>query len=234
MSAVMNSSGMWIACSFMVIVVLLQSFLFLKKSLKRAPEVGLTSQQVKSGIRGSVLASIGPSLAPILALMSLVIVIGAPLSWMRMNDVGASRTELGMASAAAEVVGGDLMAEVVSNETVAAVVWGMSLNNVGWMLVALFLTKHISKLVVKMNTRFNPKWVSLILAGSSMGLFGYLTANQVVGKTPPALVAVAASAVTMLIIDKTLSKYRWIREPSMGICMIVGMAAAQIYASMIG
>jgi len=231
---IINSPGMWAACGIMVIVVVGQSILFLRKALKHAPSVGLTKDQTKSGIRASIITAIGPSFAPVLVLLSLVSVLGAPTTWMRMNDIGAPRTELAMAEVAVGVVDGELTPGAMTAEAFSAATWGMALNNVGWMLLTLFLTHRMSKALGWMNAKYNPKWIKLLMLGAAFGLFGYMTSNQIVGKAPPALVAVLAAGAGMVLINKFLGKYRFIREPALGICMIIGMAAASIYKTMIG
>lgn len=229
-----NSPGMWTACSFMVIVVVGQSVLFLRQALKRAPEVGLSKEQVRSGVRSSLITAIGPSFAQVLILLSLVAVVGAPTTWMRLNDIGAGRTELAMASVAVGAVGGQLTPEAMTEKAFAAATWGMAFNNLGWMLVTVLLTHRMSQAIDRMNTKFNPKWIKLLMTGASLGLFGYMTSNTIVGKASPALVAVIASGATMVLINKTLQEHRAIQELGLGICMVIGMTAASIYASMIG
>lgn len=179
-------------------------------------------------MRSAMFTAIGPSFAPVIVLLSLVAVLGTPTTWMRMNDIGAARTELAMSNLAAGVLGGELQVGVFTPEMFGAATWGMALNNVGWMLVVLLLTHRMSKAISWMNTKYNPKWIKLMMGGAMIGLFAYLTANSVVGKTSPYVIAAVAAATCMVIISKTLKKYPRLQEVALGISMIVGMASATI------
>ena len=55
---------------------------------------------------------------------------------MRMNDIGAARTELAMSALATKVVGVDMRSAAFDLKAFSYALWGMALNNAGWMLVA--------------------------------------------------------------------------------------------------
>lgn len=231
-ATLMNSPGLWIACGIMVAVVVGQSIVFFRAALKQAPNVGLTKDQTRRGIRAAIITAIGPSMSPVIIMMSLIAVLGAPTAWMRMNDIGASRTELAMSTLAVEATGGVLSAGTLTMEQFTAAVWGMGLNNLGWMLIALLLTHRMSKAIHKLNTNFSPIWIKMMMAGATFGLFSYLTGNAVVGKAFPFLVSALAAGASMFIISTVFKKFPLLQEPALGISMIVGMASASIVASM--
>lgn len=56
-----NSPLMWAAAALAVAVVVFQSILFMKRSMKAASESALTTDQVHKAIKSSVISSIGPS-----------------------------------------------------------------------------------------------------------------------------------------------------------------------------
>ena len=99
--AMINSPGLWIASSVMVIATMVQALVFFRTSLKEAHEIGIERQRYRAGIRSAIITSIGPSFSPVIVLLSMVAVIGAPTTWMRLCDVGAARTELAVISLAA-------------------------------------------------------------------------------------------------------------------------------------
>ena len=104
---IMNSPGLWIASSIMVIAVVGQAIFFLRASLKEAKLIGLQREQYVAGMRSSLITAIGPSFSPVIVLLSMIAVIGGPTTWMRLCDVGAGRTELAVVSLAAQAVGAE-------------------------------------------------------------------------------------------------------------------------------
>lgn len=175
-----------------------------------------------------MLTAIGPSLSLVIILVSLIAVLGTPTAWMRMNDIGAGRTELAMGAAAAGAVGSELEVGKITVEGFNAAIWGMALNNAVWMAVALLLTHRMQGAVDLLNKKYDQAWISVMMTSATIGLFGYLLANQLVGKANPFIAAAFASAATMIGIQKGLKKYPRIQEPALGISMLVGLMAATL------
>ena len=74
-----NSLVMWLACAPGVLIVLYQSWLFFRRSIKDAPRVGLTDKQVKAAIRSATVTSVGPCFVMLTAMLSLMLYV-VPLS----------------------------------------------------------------------------------------------------------------------------------------------------------
>ena len=172
--AMINSPGLWIASSVMVIATMVQALVFFRTSLKEAHEIGIERQRYRAGIRSAIITSIGPSFSPVIVLLSMVAVIGAPTTWMRLCDVGAARTELAVISLAAGMAGAEVGTESFGTTAFSYSLWAMALNNLGWLVIVLLLNHRMSGIVVKMNEKLNPKWVKLLMGGATLGLFAYL------------------------------------------------------------
>lgn len=84
-----NSLVMWLACAPGVLIVLYQSWLFFRRSIKDAPRVGLTDKQVKAAIRSATVTSVGPCFVMLTAMLSLMLYVGAPLAWLRVDFIGS-------------------------------------------------------------------------------------------------------------------------------------------------
>ena len=165
-----------------------------------------------------------------IVILSLVVVVGGPMAWMRLNDIGAARTELSVIS----MVEGLLPEGYTENDYFTFASWGMALNNVGWMVISLLLTPNMGKAVNAMNRRFNPKAVKLVMSAAALALFAYLWGNSVIGKNVTYYVAAAAAAVSILLIKRLFGKRKRIQELSYGIAMIIGMIAGSISQAVIG
>lgn len=72
------------------------------------------------------------------------------------------------------VVGVDMRSAAFDLKAFSYALWGMALNNAGWMLVALLFVKRMNSAISKMNQKYDPAWVKLIMTGAAIGLFASL------------------------------------------------------------
>lgn len=228
LKSVMNSPGMWVASSIMVIVVLVQSALFLREGFKAADKLGMPRSTAVKGMRAAMITAIGPSLGPVVILLALLAVLGGPTTWMRMNDIGAARTELAMSALATKVVGVDMRSAAFDLKAFSYALWGMALNNAGWMLVALLFVKRMNSAISKMNQKYDPAWVKLIMTGAAIGLFASLWSPALI-KGGGQFFAGIVAFVSMFLISKYAGNYPRLQEPALGISMLIGMFAAAYF-----
>ena len=153
---------------------------------------------------------------------------------MRLNDVGAARSELGVSAIAAGLVGQTPGAAGFDAQGFTYSLWGMALNNFGWLFVTLILTSRMGKIVDGLNAKFDPKLINMAMQGAVFGLFGYLLVNAAYGKGSAYYTAAAASAIAMFLLSKFVKNQR-LQELSLGIAMVVGMvvATALYYAGVV-
>ena len=152
MNAIINSPMLWILSSLIVIASVAQALIFLKNSLKEAERLGIDRSRRRAGMRSAVLTSLGPSLAPVVSVLALIAVIGSPTTWMRLCDVGAARTELGVVSLMADITGAEVGGASFDLQAFVHSLWGMALNNLGWLLVVFLLIHRMDKVVTWMDT----------------------------------------------------------------------------------
>lgn len=223
-STLMNSPGMWIVCSFMVIVIVLQSILYFRHGKKTAEALGIPKDTVNRSVRAASITAMGPTLSAVIVLLSLVVTLGTPMAWMRLNDIGAARTELSVVALSESI----LPAGATADEAFTFASWGMAFNNAGWMLVTLLITKRMGWAVGKMNEKFNPLMVKAVMAGASVALFAYLLSNNIVGKASPQYIAAITSGTSIILINKFFGKNQRLQELSLGIAMVIGMIFGSI------
>ncbi|KAK2243566.1 hypothetical protein XC31_19160, partial [Clostridioides difficile] len=202
-----------------------------KSALKEASNLGIERKGIKAAIRSASVTAIGPSLSPVITLLSLVAVIGAPTTWMRLCDVGAARTELGVISLTSNLSGVEVGSAAFGAEAFSYALWGMALNNLGWLLVVFILGHRMRGIVEKMNVKYNPTWVKKLLAGATVGLFAYLLSNQIKTFEIPKLTPAVISAIVMLVLTTLFKKNQRLQELSLGIAMLIGMFGTQIVLS---
>ena len=169
-------------------------------------------------------------------MVGLMSAIGGPMSWLRLSIIGAAATELAAATNGATAAGVTLGGDGYTLEVLAVSWFAMALNGAGWLIFTGVATPGLEKLRDKLSGG-DTKWLGAMSAACSIGIFGYLNANSIVTKGLNAeggaaistgnLTAVLAGALSMVLIDKLIvPKVPKIAEYSLGIAMIIGIAAA--------
>ncbi len=231
LTQIINSPGLWIASSITVITVVAQAIIFLRASLKEAKTIGLERERYIAGMRSAIITAIGPSFSPVIVLLSLIAVIGGPTTWMRLCDVGAARTELSIVALSSGLLGIEPGTAAFNLEAFSYSIWGMALNDLGWLVVVLVTIHKMTGIVDKLYTKYNPKWIKLFMGGTIIGLFAYLVSNTFVGKAITGdyapIVACLVAAATMIIINKLLARYQRLQELALGLSMLAGMFITQ-------
>lgn len=232
LNQLMNSTTLWLVSGIMVSVVVIQALLFLRQAFISADKMGIPRSECTKGMRSAMITAIGPSLSPVIVLLALIAILGGPTAWMRMNDIGAARTEIAMSNIAVGMVGSTLKAGQLSLMGFVFALWGMALNNSGWILFGGYSAPHMRKAVDYMKTTFDNNWIKLLTAAAALGLFSTLLSNSFITKTginTKNLFAGAIAFIAMTIISQLLKKYQKIQEFSLGIAMLCGMYAAAMF-----
>ena len=68
---IINSPGMWIASSIMIITIIVESAVFLKAGIDEAKRMGIPKERWMAGIRSAAITAVGPSFAPVIIMMAL-------------------------------------------------------------------------------------------------------------------------------------------------------------------
>jgi hypothetical protein len=223
---IMNSPMLWVMSSFMIINLFLMALMFLRLCFKNAEKLGIPKEECITGLRSAVFTAIGPAFAPVIVLIALMAVLGGPTAWMRMNDIGAARTELAMSAIATGMAGSSLEAGKLTMLGFIFALWGMALNNSGWIIIGGYGAPSLNKAVDYLKNNFNDAWVKLFMAAAALGLFSTLLGNAIIKKgvvNQKNLFAAVVSFVAMLVIGRFFKGNKKIQEFSLGLAMLVGM-----------
>lgn len=226
-----NSIGMWIACSLMVLVVIFQALLFMRKAYKTGNHLGLTQKQMKSALRTGAITSIGPSFAIVIAMISLIVSVGSPFAWMRLSVIGSVPFELMAAKTGAEALGVELGGQGYGMIGFANSVWTNTLGAAGWLIIcALFTDKF--EILRKKAVRGNDALLPVLSVSAMIGAFAYFGAPYLAAKGMASTVSYVVGATIMVAINLAAGKLKagWIKEWSLGIAMICGMSVALFFS----
>ncbi|HYE11164.1 MAG TPA: DUF5058 family protein, partial [Patescibacteria group bacterium] len=86
---VANNPLMWISCGLCVFWALFQTYIFVKKSLSVSKDLGITDSQIKSAVKSSASASIGPAIAIVAGIAPVLVAMGGPVAWFRESFIGS-------------------------------------------------------------------------------------------------------------------------------------------------
>lgn len=223
-----NSPLMWIAAAIAVGIVVFQSVLFLKKSLAAAKNCGITSQQVKMAVKGSAISSIGPSIVILVTMISLIVTMGSPISWMRLSFIGSVNYEAMAAGFGAQAMGKSL--ETLDAMAFSCGVWTMICGSLGWLIFTLLFTDKMDK-VNHLLSKGNMKMIPIISAGAMLGAFANLSAGNFFNAEGSLTIGSASSIATivgcvaMMLLTKLAKKpkFTWLREWAFAVSMFFGM-----------
>lgn len=222
----------WVLAAVTVIISAVQALLYVRQANKATKECNLDPALPKKAFKIGLVSAIGPACGVFIVMVGLMAAIGGPMAWLRLSIIGAAATELTAATLGAQACGTTLGGEGYTL-TVLAVSWfGMALNGAGWLVFTGVATPGLEKLRDKMSGG-DMGWLGAMSAACSIGIFAYLNANQMIGANginPGPTVACLAGAVTMMALGKFVTpKHPKLAEYSLGIAMIVGIAAAIIF-----
>ena len=229
-----NSGWMWFAVAVPMAVLAWQVFLLLRRSLRDGRRMGVKNEQIKSAVIASASASIGPSVSILTGMVSLMVMMGAPIAWMRLSYIGAVMFEMTSADVGAEAVGVAFEQSSMTAEAFANGVWAMILGSVGWIIVSGLFTHKIDGLRTRSSSMAggNQKALPIITAAATLGCYCSLTFNKMypVAIDNKNIYATIGGALTILLLTMWNKKRRakWVSNWSATLAMIVGLIFACI------
>ncbi|WP_027626294.1 DUF5058 family protein [Clostridium lundense] len=218
-----NHPIMWIVCILGISVVLIQSALILKKSIKAGLDMGMDYSRMKKGIKTSAIGSIGPALGVVGSLLALLVTMGSPVSAFRLSVIGGSNFEAMAANFGAQALGSELSTNMTPVVFTNAL-WTMALGSLGW-IIFVFLFAHKMDKVNNLLTSGRKALLPAVSIGAMLGSFAYFNVgNYLKVKTNPDVTLSAISGLIIMIICLKLGdkKFTWLKDWALTIAMFGG------------
>jgi hypothetical protein len=225
-----NSLPLWIFASLVAGAVIFQALKFISLASKTSPSVGMTSTEVRAAIRAGAISSLGPSLAIVFVAISLITLIGNPVTLMRIGIIGSAPIETVGASLGAQAAGADLGSSDFTEQAFTTAVWTMCLGGMGWLLFTALFTKSLGKIQDKAVAKSkNVNALKAVSTAAMIGAFSYLGGREMVKGFDESIVLVAAFIVMPIIIwFANKFKIGWLKEWSLGLVIIAGLSVGYI------
>lgn len=223
-----NAVWMFLWVGLLLLAVIFQCLVFMKRAWKHALELGLQLAQIKKGLTTGITISIMPTLPVLLVLLSLMPLLGTPLPWLRLSIIGSAYYETYAASTALECVGETLQVNGYSVVGWVAAAWVMTIGGSACVLWSSLAIKPISMIYEKAE-KVDMKLVLSIGSGCLAGVMAYVSVSYgfsaMSTKGIVFCISFAIGAILVFIHNKR-PKARWLSDYLMTISMLVAMAAA--------
>lgn len=229
-----NSLTMWLACSPGVLIVLYQAWLFFKRSCDDAERLGISKKDVQAAIRSASATSVGPCFVMLTAMLALMLYVGGPLAWLRVDFIGSVSYELQGAGYVAEGMGIELGSAAMDGTFLSTACLVMGSGCVAWVIFAAVFADKMEVVQNKLAGG-NEKLVPIIGTGALIGVYMSMVMDRLVPFKTQGF-AVISSGIVMFFIQSYNKKAnkQWLKEWGITICMIVGAAVATIIDIMNG
>ncbi|MDR1921154.1 MAG: DUF5058 family protein [Candidatus Adiutrix sp.] len=224
-----NSLWMWLAAGLAIAVVLVQAFIFARKSYRTGLEIGLSREQMNGAIKSSVITAFGPSIVVLTAMIALLVSLGGPISWMRLSFIGSAMFEMMAASFGAQAMGVTIGSDQMTGLAFANAVWTMTLGALGWIIFATLSADKMDK-VQKKFSGSDAKLMGVIASGAILAAFGANSAAHLIALNERTAACIVGGLV-MMVLNKLadLKNIKWLREWALFFALLGGMTAAVVW-----
>ena len=226
-----NSGYFYLWGGIILLVIMIQAILFIRLAWKEGKRIGLSSQRMLKGLRAGMVSAIIPSIPIVLALITMMGVLGIPFPWIRLSVIGSAPYEIMAAGIGAESMGVvKLGGEGYTGLVFANSVWVMTIGAMWSGLMVFFFLKRIKKQYKKIETK-DPGWMKIISGAAFFSVVGVFIARPITAGGLP-LITVASGFVLMTGCALLIAKLGvgWLKEFALPLSMIGAMICAILFA----
>jgi hypothetical protein len=239
-----NHPIIYVLVGVIIAFVLAQSVYFLIRALKRAKELGIDKSTIKKTISSSAVFTIAPAIAVLVGVVALSKSLGVALPWLRLSVIGSITYETVAAGNALESAGMSAGTTITDSSIFITIAWVMTIGIAAGLILVPFVTKKIQSGLTKMGMK-DKKWGEIFNNAMFLGMIsaflGYVFCD--VGKIfqgdTSGLIPVCVmltSAVVMAICGGLATKFkiRFLTDYALPLSLVIGMASAIPYTSLLG
>ncbi|MDA3845951.1 MAG: DUF5058 family protein [Vallitaleaceae bacterium] len=227
-----NGGLVYLLAGVVILVVMVQSVVFLRIALKRGKEIGMEKSTMVQAIKSSAVFSIVPSLPIVISLIAIAPVLGTPFSWLRLSVIGSNSYELIAANAGANAMGLESINDVGYDAVVFSnSMWVMTLGIIWGLLACIFILKRYQKAMKNVQKK-DSIWAEIMINALFFGMIsvflGRPFASGGIG-----LYVLLSSAAIMLGLTHLSKKMniKWLADFALSVSMIAGMALAILFSN---
>ncbi len=242
---IVNSSLLYILVAIVITYVFFLALFFSKKAWNRALELGFTKKDLLKVIKSTISATIVPSIAIVIGLVTLVSSLGIPFPWLRLSVIGSVAYELvaSETARAALLCNPDMSAAVCAQQTLASanlqsyvtVMFVMTTAITSGLFTLLFFGKKIQGRVVELGS--NKKSFGfvaiecLMVALAATFLPAFLLADWTSFLT---FLTSLLITITFGMLSMKYKKLSWVKDFVLALALLGGMASSILWLSWLG
>lgn len=225
----LNGNVLYITVIVGLLFIITIAFLFFIKSRNRALELGVSKDDLKKVIKSSIIFSIVPSIAIVIALFSLASVLGIPWSWFRLSVVGSLAYELMAAEMSVTGAGYDSLSHFLSTGdilSVSTIMFVMSLSIIGGILFTTIFAKKLQTGMQNYQSK-NAEWGTLAMSYFMLSIaivFLPIQVSQGLVFLFTLLTSATIALLHIIIIKKW--QVKWLNEFVLANSLILGMISS--------
>ncbi len=222
-----NGWMVWLIAVVVVSLVALQATLYIRLAFSAARRINFPRDKCIRALRAGAVSAIGPSIAVLIVMIGMISMVGAPITWLRLSVIGAAPTELTAATVGAQAYGVDFGSADYDMMALATSWWTMTINGVGWLLVVGLFAHRLENIRTRVGGG-DLRWLAILSGAAMLGCFAFLNSRSIIaggGK----LVAAVVGGLAMVVLLLIARRLPWLREYTLGLAMLAGMAAAMLY-----
>ncbi|MBQ9081634.1 MAG: DUF5058 family protein [Clostridia bacterium] len=218
-----NALILFVLVGVIIAVILAQAVFFLIRAYRRGVAIGMDKKVLKKTVLRSAVFTIAPAISILVGVVVLSNKLGIPLPWLRLSVIGSLSYET-IASGAAPII------ENASQYVSVALVMTMG------MIVSMFLPPILGKKINKGMISIQQKdknWGNIFMTALFMGMIsaflGYVfggVCDGLEGLIPVFIFLISASLMALCGLLLKLTKWKWINDYALPVCMILGMLSA--------
>ena len=228
---VANSGVLWICVIVGMLIVVGLTLYYLRLCYRKAIEMGVEKETLKSVIKSSISFSIIPSIAIVAGLVTLAVVIGLPYGWFRLSVIGSVSYELMSANMALTALNLDIA--TADAYAFGLMAWSMCLGMTLSLIFNLFFNKKIHMGTLKLG-KGDRKWEAVSQNTFMLALMCSLLVPMIFAGGVDLLTFVT-SAVIAIILSAIAGKFhlKWLNDFILVFSLTGAMAASVFWAKLL-
>lgn len=238
-----NGPVMWILAILAIVIVIIQSVMIYRLTKQRAKGGIMSDEEIKVCLKTGGVTAVGPAIAVFILAMSMLNMLGAPMTLMRIGMIGSADTELLVSSMGTSIAGVTLGTDELTYAAFGTALLACAITSGGYFILTPILCRGLGGSVTKLFTskdknkksgkagKFIKAFFSAIFP---LLIFAGLAASQA-AQGVDYLIVMLIAAVVMFILNR-LSKTKnitWLKEWAMGFSVLSGIICGPIIASII-
>jgi hypothetical protein len=234
-SSIANSTLLYVLGGIIILFVLVQSVLFLRKAWKRGIAMGMDKKTLQNAVKSSAVFSIVPSIPILLGLIAMVPVLGVPFPWIRLSIIGSVSYELVAAGMGAKALGlAGLSDPGFDAVAFSNTIWVMTIGIIWGLVFCVFFLKSYQRRLQNVRRR-DAAWGEILIMALFFGVLASFVGPFAVSLGIEILTLVSSAAIMLLIgLVIRVTKAKWLTNFALSLSMVAGMALAVLYTSLLG